>query len=115
MGKGTAFDWERYAGDRWSAEEVGNEIAGKLLGLREEDGRSGVLPVLTLETTDGEREVWAGQVHLQQQLAKLKPKIGDYLTITLTELRNTGQPSPMKIFAVKLEPAGSNDFSEEAF
>jgi hypothetical protein len=115
-----SIDWDRYGSDRWSPEEVGDEIAGTILNVREETGKSGLLPVLRINTTHGEREVWAGQVQLQQSLAKYKPDVGDHITIKLVELRATGMPSPAKIFDIALDRAGGEspsggDFDDESF
>jgi hypothetical protein len=110
--KARSINWDRYGGDRWSPEEVGDEIAGTIVDIREEEGRSGTLPVLRISTTNGEREAWAGQVMVQQALAKHEPAVGDHITIRLTELRATGQPSPMKCFDVSVnraEPSGDFD------
>lgn len=37
---------------------------------------------------------------LKTALAEHGPQVGDGLHITLTELRQTGQPSPLKVFSV---------------
>jgi hypothetical protein len=115
-----SYDWDKWGSDRWSPEEVGDEVVGTVLSIREEQGKSGALPVLRLNTTSGERECWCGQIQLQQQLAKHAPDVGDSVAIRLVELRNTGMPSPMKVFDVTVERAGGEsssggDFDGEAF
>lgn len=95
------FDWTPFEGDKWSAERVGDRIEGRLKALRIEEGRKGQLPVLTLTTREGrDVEVWPSS-YLQRELAGIGPQVGDALQITLTELRNTGQPKPMKVYEVK--------------
>jgi hypothetical protein len=119
MGKGSgSVDWSKYQGDRVSFDGVGDKVVGKLIGLREERIRDDDLPVLVLSTADGvECEVWASQFHLQQQLAKRKPEVGDTIEIELIDLKSTGRPQPMKVFSVRVERAVAvgGDFDEASF
>ena len=97
------FDWGEIAGDRWAPKEVGDTITGLLVDLRVEDGRSGKLPVLTIATDDGSREVWAGQWDLRTKLADASIQVNDQITVTFTGEKHTGQASPMKLFEVDVE------------
>jgi len=100
------FSWEPFEGDRWSPENVDDTIVGTVIGIRVESGKAGDVPVVTLQTDDGDKkEVWASPTMLKQALATEKPQQGDKLAIKLTELRQVGQPSPLKVFAVKVKRA----------
>jgi len=48
-------------------------------------------------------ELIAGTKSMKGQMYAEKPAKGDIVDIELVELRNTGQPSPAKIFDVKVE------------
>jgi hypothetical protein len=67
------------------------------------DGRSGPVPVITIRERESQkdREVWAS-THLAQLLAENDVQPGLDVAIRLVELRHTGQPSPMKIFDLKV-------------
>ena len=95
MSEGTRnFEWGRFRSDVWSAANVGDAIAGTVVGIEVRDGRSGPVPVVTLELADGStRQVWGGAVDLRQQLADVAPQVGSYLRIVFTGERHTGQPS----------------------
>ena len=98
------FSCEPFEGDRWSPEEVDDQIVGTVTALKVEQGKAGDVPVVTLETDDGhKKEVWASPTMLKQALATEKPQVGDKLAIKLTELRQVGQPSPLKVFAVRVK------------
>jgi hypothetical protein len=94
------FDWSEFAGDRWAPKEVGDAITGLVVDMRIEDGRSGKVPVLTIATDDGSREVWAGQWDLRTKLADADIQVNDEITIEFTGEKQTNQPSPMKLFHV---------------
>jgi hypothetical protein len=75
----------RYASTWVKFEEVGDQVAGNLLGVDEEVGQSGdVYPTLTLKNDEGERRVRASQFDLKQQLEAKDPQDGDWLEIELT-------------------------------
>lgn len=101
------FDWTPFEGDRWSPDNPGDEIIGTITAIVTKDGKAGTIPVLTITEKDTERsvEVWASQTMLKQSLADLRPQVADQIAIRLTELRQTGQPSPMKVFSVRHKPA----------
>lgn len=98
--------WDEFAGDRTSFDNVGDSVTGTLVARRTEQGKGGgMVPVVTLKRTDTgkDTEVWASPVDLKTQLAAYAPEVGDKLRITLTELRHTGQASPMKVFKVEFK------------
>ncbi len=101
------FDWDDFASDRMAFDNIGDEIVGKVVRRRKEQGKSGELPVVTLQTDaqGTEREVWAGAADLKAQLAHAKPGIGDLVRIKFVGEKQTGQASPMKLFEVKIKPA----------
>jgi hypothetical protein len=98
-----SFDWNKFAGNRWAPNEVGDTIYGLVVDMRVEDGRSGEVPVLTLATDVGSREVWAGQWDLRTKLAGSDVQVNDSITIVFSGEKHTGQASPMKLFDVDVE------------
>jgi hypothetical protein len=116
MAPASSFDWSPYEGDRWTPEQIGDEISGTILELATAVGMNDKAhPVIKLDTDGGERTVNVTPVQLQGELAKVKPQEGDRLHVELVELRATGRPQPMKVFAVKHEPASGGDLDEEPF
>lgn len=99
------FDWTEFEGDRFSFDNVGDKIAGRIRELTVKTGQSGKYPVLTLQVDKegNTREVNGGSTDLKQQLAAIRPQIGWWVEITYTGTRQTGQPSPMKLFDVKVK------------
>jgi hypothetical protein len=91
--------WSEFDSDRFSFDESGDRADGVVIERRAENGQSGRLPVLVLRTDDGEdKELWAGQFDLKQQLAKQRVDVGDRVTVELTGTRPTGRGNPMKLF-----------------
>jgi hypothetical protein len=96
--------WPEFDSDRCRFEEIGDRAAGLVVDRRVEAGQSGRLPVLVLRDDDGyDRELWAGQVDLRQQLADKRVKVGDQITIELTGTKPTGRGNPMKLFKLTVE------------
>lgn len=123
----TEYDWTPFEEDKWAPKEVGDVIKGRVKSIRTEDGLRGALPVLTLATSDGDREVWPSS-YLVREFARITPQVGDGLRIELTELRHTGQPQPMKVYSIGHKPAAEfedsmkpepvrapDDYNEEPF
>lgn len=95
------YDWDDFLGDRWQADAKGDDIKGIVVALgRARDTKNRPYPVVTLRSQGRDIEVHATAVMLKTALAERAPQIGDGLHITLTELRQTGQPSPLKVFSV---------------
>lgn len=94
--------WTEFESDRWSPTNVGDAITGFVTKREITEAHGKRVPLLTLRVDDqgNEREVAASQTMLKQALAELNVQVGDKLRITLVELKNTGQPQPMKVFQV---------------
>jgi hypothetical protein len=111
-----SFDWSEFVGDRWAPKEIGDSITGLIVNMRVEDGRSGKVPVLTISTDDGSREVWAGQWDLKTKLADADIQANDSVTIVFASEKHTGQASPMKLFDLQVERGtGSSSSAEKPF
>ena len=95
------FDWTPHKGGTWSAESIGDRIEGRVVAIENRKTRDGDVPVVTLRDSAGiPHDVWCG-TDLRSKLADLEPQVGDALQITLTELKNTGQPKKLKVFQVR--------------
>lgn len=94
--------WSEFQSDRWSPDNIGDSITGYVTKREITEAHGKRVPLLTLRVDDAgnEREVLASQTMLKQALADLNVGVGDKLRITLIELKNTGQPQPMKVFQV---------------
>jgi hypothetical protein len=92
-------DLSQFKTDRVKFEEIGDTIAGRLLGMDIKNGNSGDVLVLTVKDheTGIERQVWCPTM-LASAVADEDPEIGAYVTATLTGFRNVGRPSPLKEF-----------------
>lgn len=85
-------------GDYVRFEAVGDGVEGVVTNLErhtftdDETGEKRVTPKLTIACTDGtERILTAGQVRLRLKLVELRPEVGDYLKVTMTELEKRGK------------------------
>lgn len=100
------FDWDAVddtdVPDKWKPVQVGMEIKGILTGLRVEQTKfsDDEVPVLTILTDEGTREVWAQQRHLKSELRRWRPKVGDHISIAFVGEKDTGKASPLKMFEV---------------
>jgi hypothetical protein len=97
------FDWKAFAGDRFKFEKPGDAIEGKVVLLTATDFGDGPVPVVTLATDTGNKEVTASQRILQQKLAAQAPEVGDWVRITFDgEDHARARPgrSPAKLFTV---------------
>lgn len=104
------FDWEGYKSDRWTPEKKGDKIAGRVSSIRVEKGtKDENVPVVTLWTQGRHIDVYCSAILLRTAVADLEPQKGDGLAIELTELRHTGQKSPLKVFEVKYKTAAQID------
>lgn len=102
------FDWSEYAPDddlvRWT--EIGQQVGGTITAITVEQLQGGAFPVVTLESRDGTvHRVVIGPVDLRRQIVEVNPQVGDKVAIKFVEARAIGKPQPMKLFAVKHEPA----------
>ena len=104
----TDFDWDEFAGDRFSFANVGDTAWGRVTNIEARTGQHGKVPVLTLvvDKNGTTRELWAGPTNLKRQLADLRPQVGDSLRVEFIAQEHTGQPSPMKVFVVDVKRGG---------
>jgi len=91
-------DGESLGAARVKFEKAGDAISGVLTGIDIKNGLSGDVLVIALRDRAGaETEVWC-QSMLARLVAELDPDVGTGLTATMTGLKNTGRPQPMKEF-----------------
>ena len=98
-------DLSAFRSDRVRFEDIDDTVTGALTAMSIKSGNSGDVLVLELDVGGEDRQVWCPTM-LARAVADADPEIGDVLTITLTGLRNTGRPSPLKEFDLKVEPGG---------
>jgi len=86
------------SGDYVKFEAVGDGVEGTITNLErhtftdDETGEKRVTPKLTIACADGtEKILTAGQVRLRLRLVELRPEVGDYLKVTMTELQKIGK------------------------
>lgn len=97
----------RTASDYASFSEVGDSVSGVVTGVfahRFDDGK--VVPKIMLDTTDGEIALTAGQVRLKAELSEKRPEVGDFLTVTLTEIEKRAGGKTLKHFNVFVVKGG---------
>lgn len=95
------YDWRPFLGDRYTPEKVGDEVKGIVTAIRtDRDNKDQDIPVVTIRQQGRGIEVWATQTLLKIALAEKGPQVGDGLHIRLSELRHTGQKSPLKVFSI---------------
>ena len=91
-------------------EQVGDDVQGTVLDITVVPTKftpDGVLKYgVKLDSTGREASFLAGSKNLKGQLMTLRPRPGDHLDIRLIELRPTQMGSPLKVFEVKMTPAG---------
>ena len=85
-------------GDYVKFEAIGDGVEGTIVALErhtftdDETGEKRVTPKLTIRCTDGEERILtAGQVRLRMKLVELRPGVGDYLKVTMTDLEKRGK------------------------
>jgi len=98
-------------GDYVRFEAVGDGVEGTITNLErhtftdDETGEKRVTPKLTIKCDDGtEKTLTAGQVRLRLRLVELRPEVGDYLKVTMTDLEKRGKKT-LKHFDVIHRPA----------
>ncbi len=101
-----SFPWDAYKSDRWTPDDVGDRIKGIVSAIRvDTDTKGNKYPVVTLRAQGREIDVHCSPILLRTAVADHEPQVGDGLAIELTELRHTGQKSPLKVFAVTYKTA----------
>jgi hypothetical protein len=103
-------DLSQFKSDRVRFEDVGDSIAGQLRGIEIKAGQSGDVLVLTVEddSSGEERQVWCPTM-LARAVADRDPGIGAHIKATLTGLRPTGRPSPLKEFVFEASDPDVSD------
>ena len=99
------------AGNFMKFDDVGDEIAGDVIGKGIDDDFNGnPVPSLTIRMDDEEvMTVTAGWANLRAQLLAAKPQVGDRIKITFTHEEPPTQKgrSPKKVFDVKVKSGGA--------
>jgi len=112
------YDWAPFESDKFTFTDIGDEIVGTIMEIHTETGQRGPYPVLKVKLKDGSGDKEVGcPTDLARKLAEAQPQVGDMVAMKLVELRHTGQPSPMKVFAVKVkinEPPMTEDFGDDS-
>lgn len=101
-----SFDFDKYndGGNYFKFKEVGDSVTGLIQSIVEGTDYSGnPVPVLELETDEGEISVTASQVMLRAELAEVRPEVGDEVTITFIDF-GEAQPgrNPAKLFEIEI-------------
>lgn len=95
-------DPEMFGSDEYiKFEAVGDTVTGTILAIRKhmfDDGK--VVPQIELDTADGARTLTAGQVRLKVGLQEIRPKVGDTITVTLTNVEKRSGGKTLKHFDV---------------
>jgi len=79
------IDWDQFSsgGTFVKFDVKGSTVSGTVTSVRiGTDYNGNPCPVIDLETSDGLRTITCGQANLRSQIAELKPRAGDDLTIT---------------------------------
>jgi hypothetical protein len=101
--------WDKFGGvgDRFKFVSPGDTIEGELLNLTSTDfgGTADPVPVLTIRTSDGPREVTASQTVLVSRLVESGPEVGDQIRIRYDGDSDKARPgrSPAKLFTVTVK------------
>lgn len=106
------FDWKAFAGDRYKFDRPGDSIEGKVAHLTATDFGDGPVPVITVATDAGNKEITASQRILQQKLAVGAPQVGDWIKITFDgEDLARARPgrNPAKLFTVVVKRGSGED------
>lgn len=101
-----SFDFGRYttSGNYFKFQQVGDSVTGLIQSIVEGSDYGGQpIPVLELETDEGEVTVSASQVMLRAELAAVQPEVGDEVTITFIDF-GEAQPgrNPAKLFEIEI-------------
>jgi len=87
-------------------EQPGDTVTGVVLGVEAHKWDDGsVSPKLILDCDGVEKSLTAGQVRLKAALAEKRPKVGDSITITLTEIEKRSGGKTLKHFDVTVGAA----------
>ena len=89
----------------WRPQEegAGAEIAGRVTAVEEVDGNWGSKPVLTIETQDGNRKVWASHALLKSALEKHPPAPGSRILIRYEGSRTSAAGHEYHVYSVSTD------------
>jgi hypothetical protein len=88
--------------DRFKFLAVGDSISGEIIDVGIIKSDYGRTPKVTIKTEDAPMDVFLSQTQLQRKMAKLKPGIGDSVSITFTGTEDRGSGRTLKLFEVKV-------------
>jgi len=102
--------WSEFSqsGDFVKFDNVGDTVAGTITAVRRhmfEDGK--VVPQIELDTADGPKTLTAGQVRLKALFAEKRPNVGDYVTVTMTDIEKRQGGKTIKSFSLVVGPQSS--------
>jgi len=106
------IDWDQFSeGSTYiKFDVIGTTVTGTVTGSRIGlDFNQNPCQVYDLDTKDGPRVLTCGQANLRSQLAELKPRVGDDLTITYTG-DEKAERGTKKIFLIKHDSGAKAPF-----
>jgi len=103
--------WSEFSqsGDFIKFDVVGDTVSGTITAVRRhmfEDGK--VVPQIELDTPDGPKTLTAGQVRLKAMFAEQRPGVGDYITVTLTDIEKRAGGKTIKSFTLVVGPVAAS-------
>lgn len=90
------------SGGSMKFQNEGDCIAGKILSMREEDGKYGKQTIIVLDTPDGPRTVYAN-ASMARGLEEGQAKVGSKVAVVFKGTMSTGKGRPFKLFSVAVK------------
>lgn len=82
-------------------ETIGDSAEGVVTEVGLQNWSDGTFaPKITLSNELGSKIITAGQIRLKIALIEKRPEVGDYLSVTLTQIENRGNGKTLKHFDV---------------
>jgi hypothetical protein len=89
-------------------ENVGDSAEGVVTEVGLQNWSDGTFaPKITLSDELGSKIITAGQIRLKIALIEKRPEVGDYLSVTLTQIENRGNGKTLKHFDVIVNKSNS--------
>jgi hypothetical protein len=89
-------------------ENVGDSAEGVVTEVGLQNWSDGTFaPRITLSDELGSKTITAGQIRLKIALTEKRPEVGDYLSVTLTQIENRGNGKTLKHFDVIVNKSNS--------
>jgi hypothetical protein len=86
----------------------GDSVSGTVTHLGIQNWSDGTFaPKIELATESGEQIITAGQIRLKIALTEKRPEVGDYLSVTLTQIEDRGNGKSLKHFEVIVKKLNS--------